>query len=203
MKKEIHFISSNKKPTFKLQYLKGAHQIDNAHLAIQVLNTIDKKYNMKLQQIKHYISQTFWPGRLQYISNKPDIIFDVAHNESGIQACSKYLNSIYNNYQNRYLILGFETGKEIKSSVKVLIKYFHQITITETKIRNSMNAKSIKFLFSQSTHKKIEIQKTPQKAITNIVSSMQKNDILVILGSHYFGPQINSIFKNCFDKPNK
>jgi len=200
---KIQFISVKNPPTFKIKYLQGAHQKENAHLVAQVLRKMCAKNNIKLQQIEKYIGQTFWPGRLQYINISPDIIFDVAHNESGIQAFCKYLDSIYKNYTNKYLILGFEAGKEINLSIQTLSSYFDKITITETKIRNSMSAKKIKLLLSNLEQSPIEIQKNPKKAIECYVSTMQTNDLLVILGSHYFGPHINSIFKNCFDKPNK
>ena len=66
-----------------------------------------------------------------------------------------------------------------------------------------MNAKNMKLLLSKPQQQRSEIKNKPQEAIASNMSAMQKNDLLVILGSHYFGPHINTIFKNCFDKPTK
>jgi glycerol-3-phosphate dehydrogenase len=45
----------------------------------------------------------------------------------------------------------------------------------------------------------IRIENNPKEAIKQIKNKLNKKDVMVILGSHYFGPYIHTIFKNCFD----
>ena len=75
------------------------------------------------------------------------------------------------------------------------------VIITETNIRKSMQAKAIEKLLQNTNHQSISIQKNPSYAITTTHKKLNKNDLLVILGSHYFGPYLNRIFKNCFENP--
>ena len=50
---------------------------------------------------------------------------------------------------------------------------------------------------------KISINCDLENAIQTLKEKMNKQDVLVILGSHYFGNALNKIFKNCFEIKNK
>ena len=96
------------------------------------------------------------------------------------------------------LILGFEEGKEIAHNLPELYQDFDCIDCTETKIRNSMSAESLCQLY-RPENKALNITPNPFPLIKQRIKNLNKNDVLVILGSHYFGPHINKIYKNCFD----
>ncbi len=63
--------------------LPGEHQVQNAvtaALALEVLG-IDPRG----------ISETHWPGRLEYVAPNPDVLLDGAHNPAGARALAAYL----------------------------------------------------------------------------------------------------------------
>ena len=43
------------------------------------------------------------------------------------------------------------------------------------------------------------MEKNPIEAIQKALLKQNNHDVVVILGSHYFGPYITQIFKNAFD----
>ena len=174
----------------------GSHQVDNANLVKYVLIKLIKKQALQLKNITSYLEQTIWPGRIQFIQKNPDIIFDVAHNVQSIKAFINYFLTIKNHYDYKTLIVGFEEGKKIESVLSPLFSLFDDIIITETKIRNSMNPN---FIFSLSKHPMQKIELNPIKAIQKSTQNMHSKDLVVILGSHYFGPYIFDLFKNSFD----
>tara|TARA_Y100000996_G_scaffold415252_1_gene408946 strand:+ start:227 stop:1429 length:1203 start_codon:yes stop_codon:yes gene_type:complete len=180
--------------------LHGSHQRDNANLVKYVLTKLIKTQGLKLQKITFHLEQTIWPGRIQFIQKNPDIIFDVAHNEHSIKAFIKYFLTIKNNYEHRKLIIGFEEGKKIEKVLNRLTSLFDNVIITETKIRNSMNPN---FISSLCSHSMQEIELNPKQAVQKSIQNMNSNDLVVILGSHYFGPYIFSLFKNSFDMQQK
>ena len=51
--------------------------------------------------------------------------------------------------------------------------------------------------------KRININKNPTQIIKKRIADLNKQDVLVILGSHYFGPYIQKIYKKCFDIQSK
>ena len=73
---------------------------------------------------------------------------------------------------------------------------FDQILCSETNIRHSMPAEDIASVFRGS--KNIIIQKNINKAIAHGLANAKNKDVVIILGSHFLGPAVNSFFKNCF-----
>ena len=72
---------------------------------------------------------------------------------------------------------------------------------SETNIRDSMRSEEIAKIFR--TKEKIETIKNIEESIRLCIGKTKKSDILVILGSHFIAPAINTFFKNCFALDNK
>ena len=179
--------------------LTGEHQTQNANFARFVLEKLITPYKLKLLHVNKYLSNTFWPGRIQFIQKNPDVVFDVAHNDHSLKAFINYFCTIADKYHHRYLVVGFEKGKQVDKSMKKLYNLFTHTVITETKIRHSMEASYIATLHREEYKSCISIELNPTKAITDSMNKMNKQDITVIIGSHYFGPYIFKLFKNSFD----
>ena len=178
--------------------LHGMHQQENAALAIHAIKDIQDLFFIKCNNIDKSLSSVYWPGRMQYIKNNPDVIFDVAHNEHGIEAFINYFKLIKKKYSKSYILIGFEDSKEIDIGLKKICTYFDNISLTETNIRSCMAISKLNDKCSlYSNH--INSIKNPLKAIKFNLQQLTSSDVFVILGSHYFGPHINNIFKNCFD----
>ena len=75
---------------------------------------------------------------------------------------------------------------------------FDSVDCTETNIRNSMPAKEL-FAISKPIKKDIFINQNALKIIKSRIQAAHRKDVVVILGSHYFAPYINEVYKNCFD----
>ena len=192
--KKIEYVQQTKDN--KLKHLKGAHQNQNAALAKLALSKISRLFKFKTDKASLYISNTFWPGRLQTIQTKPFVVFDVGHNAQGIMATYNYLKCFIQRYNKKILIIGFESTKEIIQETSKLSTLFDEVVFTETGIKNSMSAKQ---LSRQITHPNIFVNLKLNQLLLQVHGQMEKNDMLLILGSHYFGGAINKLFKNCFD----
>ena len=175
------------------------HQIQNMSLANKVLRFLQKPYQLKLKNIQDNLKKTIWPGRLQIIQQNPTVIFDVAHNRHGLQAFIDFFITINSKYKRKYLIVGFEAGKNIHSCIQQLYKLFDFVVITETQIRKSMPYNELKEVCSPSGPVTISVNLNAYNAIQETLQIAEDNDIIIILGSHYFGPVVAQIFKNSFD----
>lgn len=180
----------------KLKHLKGAHQNQNATLAKFALSKISTLFKFKIDKASLHISNTFWPGRLQTIQTKPFVVFDVGHNAQGIVAIYDYFKCLIQRYNKKTLIVGFESTKEIIKEVSRLSALFDEVIFTETGIKNSMSAKQMS---QQIKHPNIFVNLKLNQLLLQVHGQMGKNDMLLILGSHYFGESIDKLFKNCFD----
>ena len=193
----IQYINNNKYKIHSLA-LHGEHQKENAALAMHAIEEIQDLFSFQCNNIFKSLRNIYWPGRIQYLQTKPDIIFDVAHNENGIEAFIKYFKLIKKQYSKSYILVGFEDSKEIDLGLKTLCLCFDFISLTETNIKSCMPIKKLKAKCSPYS-KNIKTMINPIKAIEYNLQKQTSSDIFVILGSHYFGSHINKIFKNCFD----
>lgn len=63
------------------------YQVENAALALRAFELFEEKHNMtplSADKIRHAIAATVWEGRMEEVL--PDVYFDGAHNENGIEA---------------------------------------------------------------------------------------------------------------------
>ncbi len=71
--------------------LAGEHQVENALTAAVALHAL----HIAHEAIERGIAAAHWPGRLELISSRPEIILDGAHNPSGARALLRYIERFY------------------------------------------------------------------------------------------------------------
>jgi len=196
---KINFIRhhDSKFDNIVLKHLQGQHQQLNSSLACEAINHLTKTKIIKLQQkqIIKSIQNTSWPGRFQIISQNPTVIYDVAHNSEGIEAFIETFKNLYSSHNYKILICGLEYNKKVKNITNQLGLLFDEIICTETGVRKSMPAKKLKNLFQ---HKNAAIIQNTHKALNYAFQKANSNDVIGIVGSHFFAPFINHYYKNCF-----
>lgn len=81
--------------SYKVKLL-GYHQAYNAALAILATKTIEEKGLISLDKAKvqKSLEQTYWPGRLEIISENPLILVDGAHNIGGIESLVNFIKEV-------------------------------------------------------------------------------------------------------------
>jgi dihydrofolate synthase / folylpolyglutamate synthase len=70
--------------------LRGKHQLRNAALAMAVTQHL----GVPVQAIQIGLDQAHWPGRLELIPGKPQILLDAAHNPEGAQALVDFVKML-------------------------------------------------------------------------------------------------------------
>jgi len=88
--------------------LAGEHQVENAVTAAAALATL----GVPPAAIEAGIAATRWPGRLERICERPEIIVDGAHNPAGARALAAYIDRFYSG-RRVILIFGAMRDKAI------------------------------------------------------------------------------------------
>jgi dihydrofolate synthase / folylpolyglutamate synthase len=70
--------------------LRGAHQVRNAALAM----ALTQRLGIPEHAIQLGLERAHWPGRLELIPGKPDILLDAAHNPEGAQALVDFVKML-------------------------------------------------------------------------------------------------------------
>jgi dihydrofolate synthase/folylpolyglutamate synthase len=101
--------------------LAGEHQVENARTAAIALH--------ELGYSPAGIVATRWPGRLERISEQPEIILDGAHNLAGTRALVQYIKCFYPG-RRIWLIYGVMRDKAVGEMASVLFPLAHRIIVT-------------------------------------------------------------------------
>ena len=190
----LYFLNDHKK--FKLNLnIPGNKQKENAKLVLFFLQYLNE-FNLKKKIIKNALKSVKWHGRNQIIQIKPTIIFDVGHNESGIQSFIQYYKTLQI-FGDSTLIISLYSRKNIIKLIPLLETIFINIICTETEGKNPMPASTLANHFTPSHN--IKIMPNPDLAIAHGIKKLKKKDGMVILGTHYLGPAVSKIFNISFD----
>lgn len=64
---------------------------------------------------------TTWPGRMELIHERPDVILDGAHNPSGVTVLRRALDTYYP-HGHRYFIFGMMGDKDVSEVAQILFR---------------------------------------------------------------------------------
>jgi dihydrofolate synthase/folylpolyglutamate synthase len=101
--------------------LAGEHQVENARTAAIAL------YELGFSPAG--IAATRWPGRLEHISEQPEIILDGAHNPAGTRALVRYIQRFYTG-RRIWLIYGVMRDKAVGEMAAALFPLAQRIIVT-------------------------------------------------------------------------
>ncbi len=102
--------------------LPGEHQIANASVAIVAAKLVSKTDDRINELALHIgVANTFWPGRLERIAEKPDVILDGAHNPDGAKALRKALDKYYPE-QKRVFVIGMMGDKDMQQVLHTIVR---------------------------------------------------------------------------------
>jgi dihydrofolate synthase / folylpolyglutamate synthase len=112
--------------------LAGAHQVENARVAVRVLETAaGKGVPIAAQDIVTGLSDVSWPGRLEVrrMSGGREILLDAAHNAAGVEALVAYLKT--SNWQGLPLVFGVMADKDVEGMLRRLLPVVGPVILTQ------------------------------------------------------------------------
>jgi dihydrofolate synthase/folylpolyglutamate synthase len=173
--------------------LAGEHQKDNASTALAAiaypLNDMTKKA----------LQNTYWPARMEKLSDTPEIWFDCGHNADGAKAIAQQLKSWTEKQPDRpiHLIIGLAADKEPDDFLAPLTPFCDSvICIDLMNARNPQTGLELKkrIAFEQD---KFQMAKNCEEAIQVILrKSKSENPIILITGSLYLYEQATVFIKS-------
>jgi dihydrofolate synthase/folylpolyglutamate synthase len=119
--------------------LAGEHQVENAATAAVALTRL----GISESEIIAGIARTCWPGRLERVSEHPEIILDGAHNPAGARALAAYITRFYAGRRVR-LIYGAMRDKAIDEIGGILFPHAQQVIVTAPRQARALSPESIR-----------------------------------------------------------
>ncbi|HEX3744554.1 MAG TPA: folylpolyglutamate synthase/dihydrofolate synthase family protein [Bryobacteraceae bacterium] len=113
--------------------LAGEHQVENALTATLAL----RRLGIAKAAIEAGIAGAQWPGRLERVSEQPEIILDGAHNPAGARALAAYIERFYAGRRIR-LIYGAMRDKAVAEISGILFPLADEVTLTAPRQARAM-----------------------------------------------------------------
>jgi dihydrofolate synthase/folylpolyglutamate synthase len=105
--------------------LAGEHQVENARTAAAALFRL----GIAPRWIEEGIASARWPGRLERVRERPEILLDGAHNPAGARALAAYLDRFYAGRAVR-LIYGAMRDKAVAEMAGILFPRAAEVILT-------------------------------------------------------------------------
>ncbi len=190
-KNKFEFKFNNKKRIVSRPKLNGAHQLENASVALAFAEIIKKKkIKMDFSKINRAIRNTIWPGRLEILKYyDKTIILDGSHNIDGAEKLSQFLKS---KKIKPIVIFGMLKNKKIDVFLKIIKDQIKQIIAI--KIPNEENAFNSKEIIKKCELLSIDYLKINN--LKNIIKYVKKSNrgVYLITGSLYLVGKIRNNF---------
>jgi dihydrofolate synthase/folylpolyglutamate synthase len=162
----------------------GAHQRENASVAIKALEILREKeyYSISDEHIRKGLAATTWIGRFEQLSETPLLIVDGAHNKEGMESLAQTLKQHYPLKRYRFLVAATK-----EKDMTILLKPFEQMNASFTFTTfDFFRAADPQVLYEQATVAKKRYETSWPSAFATEVNALEENEMLIICGSLYF-----------------
>ena len=167
----------------------GEHQVENLKCALAAIEAMRerKKMDVTADQIREGFKKVRHPARFERLVRDPVVILDGAHNPNGLEAFAKSVRA-YTSYENRTLIIGMLSDKDVQG-VKKLRRLFSHVIATNVANPRAMAAgylaEHLKEYFDD-----VEVVAQPKEAYHKALSY---GGAVCICGSLYLASEIRPI----------
>jgi dihydrofolate synthase/folylpolyglutamate synthase len=150
--------------------LAGEHQVENAVTAVVAL----MRLGVPAAAIESGIASAQWPGRLERVSERPEIILDGAHNPAGARALAAYIERFYA-HRRICLIYGAMRDKAVAEISGVLFPLAVQVIVTAPKQARALAPETLRSIFG---HPNLAIAPDIEAAL-----AMASEEVVFVTGS--------------------
>jgi dihydrofolate synthase/folylpolyglutamate synthase len=173
--------------------LSGRHQFLNAATALGALELLVRQGECTLgpDEIREGLLGTRWPGRLEWLSRRPPILLDGAHNPAGAMALRQALLNEFT-YDRLILVLGIMADKDICAIVATLAPLAERIILTRPRYERAA-APEVLLEVAGSFRERMEVIATAEEALARARELARPSDLVVVTGSLYFIGEVKEI----------
>jgi dihydrofolate synthase/folylpolyglutamate synthase len=162
--------------------LLGAHQLENAALAIAALDALRAQgAPLTAEHIRDGIARVRWPGRLEILSHAPLIIVDGAHNPDAMSRLREALSGIFGG-QRIILVLGTSADKDLAGIIAAIAPGVAQVIVTRSRHPRSASLDQLLALLTGGA--------VPVEAVDGVSAAIERacqiagtDDLICVTGS--------------------
>ncbi|MFO1518465.1 MAG: folylpolyglutamate synthase/dihydrofolate synthase family protein [bacterium] len=172
--------------------LTGVHQAANAATAMQALRVLGEvlpSLSLRESEMRRGLEKVRWPGRMEWVSEDPPVLFDGAHNPSGIRALVDSLIQGPGPSLHWKVLFSCAKEKDAEEMLAILRELSASITVCRMKSARSADPSRLKGV-SRSGLSGVETYRS-------LRDGLKGGEALLVTGSLYFIGEI----KGCLPRP--
>lgn len=176
-------------------HLAGAHQIDNAVIAIEALRQL-KSFGFIItdEQIVSGMAKTVWNGRFTRIGQSPDFLVDGAHNPDAAKRLQAAIRQYYPGHR-LFFIIGMFKDKQVDAIMAKMAPMADYIYAIETPDNDrAMPAGELAGII-ENYNPHVAVCQSMKEAVYRAVTTAGASDVIVAFGSLSFIGELTQIVK--------
>ena len=118
--------------------LPGRHQIENAKAAILACAQL----GISPAYIQAGLKSVRWPGRLEFVARRPDIVLDGAHNPAGATALAGYIREFCSD-RSVWLVYGAMRDKAVDEVTNILFPLAGKLIVTAPNFPRALRPEAV------------------------------------------------------------
>jgi len=166
--------------------LAGEHQVWNAVTAAAAL----VRLGIPDRAIEAGIAATRWPGRLERVSERPEVILDGAHNPAGARALAAHIERFYADRRVR-LIYGAMRDKAIAEISGILFPHAQQVIVTAPRQSRAFSPQAMRDI---ADHPDLRVAAVIEDALAMIADAAPE-DVVFVTGSLFLVAEARAILR--------
>jgi len=160
--------------------LPGDHQRQNAACAVEAASLLAGS-GIEIRNVEAALACTKWPGRIDVVSERPQVILDGAHNVAGAETLASYVRARIPR-ERAVLLIGVMADKDFTGIMRQLSPFFREVIVTETSSARSASPKDLAAA-ARSSDVQITMERDVPSALKSVLARISREDTLVVSGS--------------------
>lgn len=162
--------------------LQGVYQLGNASVCLAVLEQAG--FQVTIDDIRSGLANAAMPGRFQIISEKPEVILDVAHNPHAAKALASNLRGMP--CRGRTLaVFGMLADKDIAGVIKAVHSEIDAWFVASIQQPRGASANLLAAILSETASEPVQTFPEVALAFQQAKNSADENDRIIAFGSFY------------------
>jgi len=165
--------------------LMGAHQADNAALAVTAIRHLQRSgWRIRDQHLRNGLNGIFWPCRFSVIrrSGQGPILLDGAHNPEAMRSFIRTLRQSPWSHVPKTLVFSAYSDKNYPEMARLLEPLTERIYVCQLPNSRGLPAADLATAF-KGTQKPVVMQQTPKQALHLALAETPPDHLLMITGS--------------------
>lgn len=173
--------------------LPGRHQLHNAAAAIEAVEILKRQgLELPMNAVSRGLSAVEWPGRLEFLSGRPGMLLDGAHNCDGARSLRTYLDEFWKGPVT--LVFGAMADKDIEGMAAALFGVARTIVLTRARDpRSATGAQIGKYALDASCN--VIFTESVAKAVSWARALTPPDGLVCVAGSLHLVGEVKSLLE--------